>query len=70
MLEIKNVNKFPVQVIVKSRNGPREFTVKNIPGRGRGNNVFCIQDERSTEYIDRLRDAGLIQVRSFAGNGN
>lgn len=63
MLEIKNKQKFPVQVIVKSRRSPRSFTVKNIPGVGSGKNIYLIAEERATDYIDRAEKEGLITTR-------
>ena len=63
MLEIKNKNKFPVQLIVRSRTAPRSFTVLNIPGIGGNKNIYLLEDERTTEYIDRAEKDGLISTR-------
>lgn len=63
MLEIKNKQKFPVQLIVRSRTTPRSFTVLNIPGVGSGKNFYLLEDERTTEYIDRAEKDGLISTR-------
>ena len=63
MLEIKNKQKFPVQLVIKSRSAPRSFTVLNIPGVGRGKNIYHLEDERTTEYIDRAEKDGLISTR-------
>jgi hypothetical protein len=63
MLEIKNKQKFPVQLIIRSRKAPRSLTVLNIPGVGSGKNVFLLEDERSTTYIDRAEQDGLISTR-------
>lgn len=65
MLEIKNKNRFPVQLIIRSRKAPRSFTVLNIPGIGGGKNIFLLEDERATEYIDRAVNDGLISVRNI-----
>lgn len=65
MLEIKNKNKFPVQLIVRSRKSPRSFTTLNIPGVGCGKNVYLLEDERATEYIDRAVKDGLISTRQL-----
>lgn len=65
MLEITNKQKFPVQIIVRSRTGPRAFTCWNIPGIGGGKNVIHLADERKTEYIDRLDKDKLISVRQL-----
>lgn len=63
MIELKNINKFPVQVIVKSMRIPNSFTCLNIPGIGKKNNIFLLEDERATEYIDRAVEAGLLTKR-------
>jgi hypothetical protein len=63
MLEIKNIQKFPVQLVVRSRQGTRRFTTLNIPGVGKGKNIYLLEDERSTEYIDRAKQDGLISIR-------
>jgi hypothetical protein len=63
MLEIKNKKKFPVQLIIRSRQGTCQFTVLNIPGIGRGKNIYLLEDERVTEYIDRAEKDGLISTR-------
>ena len=63
MIEIVNKNKFPVQIIVRSRLDSRKFTVKNIPGIGKGKNIFYLEDERRTDYIDRLEKMKLISTK-------
>lgn len=63
MIELVNVNKFPVQVVVKSTRIPNSFTCLNIPGIGKKNNIFLLEDERATEYIDRAVEAGLLTKR-------
>lgn len=65
MLKITNRKRTPVQVVVRSRrevpgSGSRAFTTLNIPGVGAGNNVYLLEDERATEYIDRLVKMGFI----------
>lgn len=65
MLEIKNKNKFPVQLVVRSRKSPRSFTTLNIPGIGCGKNIYLLEDERATEYIDRAVKDGLISTRQL-----
>lgn len=65
MLKITTRTRSPVQVVVRSRkevrgSGSRSFTTLNIPGIGGGNNVYLLEDERATEYIDRLVKMGLI----------
>lgn len=63
MIELKNLNKFPVQIVVRSTRIPNSFTCLNIPGIGKKNNIFLLEDERATEYIDRAVEAGLITKR-------
>jgi len=63
MLEIVNKKKHPVQLIIRSRKTPRSFTVLNVPGIGCGKNIYFLEDERKTEYIDRAEQAGLIATR-------
>jgi len=65
MIEIKNLKKHPVQLVIKSRLAPDSFTVLNIPGIGKGKNIFNLEEERSTEYIDRAVKAGLISTRQL-----
>lgn len=63
MLEIKNKQKFPVQLIVKSKKSVRSFTTLNIPGIGKGKNIYFLEDERTTTYIDKAEKEGLISTR-------
>jgi len=63
MIEIVNKKKFPVQIIVRSKLDSRKFTVKNIPAIGKGKNIFYLEDERRTDYIDRLEKMNLISTK-------
>lgn len=63
MLEIKNRNKFPVQLVVRSQKKPNSFTTLNIPGIGANKNTYLLEDERTTEYVDRAEKKGLISTR-------
>ena len=63
MIEIRNTQRSPIQIIVRSKLDSHAFTVKNICGIGKGKNIFCLEDERTTPYIDRLAKAKLISVR-------
>lgn len=65
MLEITNRKKFPVQLIVKSSDKPRAFTTINIPGIGAKKNIYLLQEERSTEYINKAITDGLISVKQI-----
>ena len=63
MLEITNRQKYPVQLIIRSRRATRSFTTLNIPGVGKGKNIYFLEDERSTDYIDRAEKDVLISTR-------
>ena len=65
MIEITNRQKCPVQVLVRSRRSPRSFTTLNIPGIGKGNNIYLLEDERATDYIERVEKLGLISTRQI-----
>jgi len=68
MIEIKNKTRAPIQLVVRSRNpvkdsGSRAFTTLNIPGIGKGKHIYFLEDERKTEYMDRIEKKGLITTR-------
>ncbi len=65
MYEITNKQRGPVQLVIRSRRGPspKEFTVKNLCGVGKGNNKYLLEDELMTDYIWRAKDAKLIDIR-------
>jgi hypothetical protein len=63
MIQITNRGRSPVQIIVRSKIDSHRLTVKNIPGIGKGKNVFLLEDERVTEYIGRLEKAKLISTK-------
>lgn len=63
MIEIKNKNRSPVQLVVRSRKAPRAFTTLIVPGIGKGKNIRLIEDELVTEYISRVEKMGLIETR-------
>lgn len=63
MIEITNITRSPIPLVVKSRLAPRSFTNLIIPGKGAGHNVRIIADEKHTEYIDRAESQGLIKTR-------
>lgn len=69
MLEITNRNKFPLQLVVKSRRAPSSFTVLNVPGIGSGKNIFLLEEERSTDYILRAEKRGLITTKILNTRG-
>jgi hypothetical protein len=63
MIEITNKQRYPVQLIVRSRRAINQFTVMDIPGVGKEKNKVIIEDDRYTQYIDRAEQAGLISTR-------
>jgi hypothetical protein len=63
MIEITNRQKGPVQIVIRSRKHLNSFTTKNIPGIGSGNNVYELADELMTEYVERVKQAGLISTK-------
>jgi hypothetical protein len=69
VLEITNRNKFPLQLVVKSRRAPSSFTVLNVPGIGSGKNIFLLEEERSTDYILRAEKRGLITTKILNTRG-
>ena len=68
MLEITNTQRSPIQIMVRSKKKLRAFTTLNIPGRGKGNNKVCIEDEAVTEYIQMVENYGLISTRRISKN--
>jgi hypothetical protein len=68
MIEVKNKQKSPVQLVVRSRKAPRAFTTLIVPGIGKGKNVRLIEDELVTEYIERVEKMGLISTRYIPNN--
>lgn len=63
MIEIKNKTRSPVQILIRSKKSPKSFTTLNVPGVGAGNNTYLLEDERSTEYVERAEQMGLISTR-------
>jgi hypothetical protein len=63
MIKIKNRQKSPVQLIVRSRTAPRSFTTLVVPGIGANKNTYLLEDERTTEYVVRAEKAGLISTQ-------
>jgi hypothetical protein len=63
MMEMKNKTKGPVQILIRSRKSPKAFTTLNVPGIGAGNNIYLLEDERNTEYVERAEKMGLISTR-------
>lgn len=71
MIEITNKTKGPVQLAIKTGPGKEKgLAVLNIPGIGAGKNIYLLEDERHTEYVDRAEHAGLIKQRKITKKGN
>ena len=68
MIEIKNKERGPIQLVVRSRLAPRAFTTLIVPGIGAGNNVIYIEDEKTTEYVARAEEMGHITTRYIPNN--
>ena len=63
MIQIRNRMRWPVQLVVRSRKAPRSFTTLIIPGVGGDKNIYYLEDERTTEYVDRAENAGYISTK-------
>ena len=63
MIEIRNKKRFPVQLIIRSRRTPNSFTTLNVPGVGKGKNIYYLEDERVTPYIERIEKMGFITTK-------
>lgn len=68
MIEITNKTRSPIQIMVRSKNKTRSFTTMMIPGMGKKKNVIIIEDEKKTDYIDRLEDKKIISTRYISNN--
>lgn len=70
MIEITNKTRGPVQLTIRTGAGREKgLTVLNIPGIGAGKNVYLLEDERHTEYVDRAEKAGLITQKKVTRKG-
>jgi hypothetical protein len=66
MIEIKNKTKSPVQLVIRSRRSPKSFTTLIVPGVGAKKNIYYLEDERTTEYVERAEKLGLISTRRIS----
>ena len=66
MIEIRNKTRGPVQLVIRSKKAPKSFTTLNVPGIGAGNNIYLLEDERNTEYVERAEKLGLISTRQLS----
>lgn len=66
MIEIRNKDKSPIQIMVRSRKASLSFTTLIIPGIGSGKNVILLEDEKLKdieEVTKRVEKKGLISTR-------
>lgn len=64
MIEIKNKTRGPVQLLIRSKQAPRQFTTINIPGIGKDKNTIFIEEEKIVqEILDRVVKLGMISTR-------
>jgi len=63
MIEITNKGRSPVQLVVRSKLAPRAFTTLIVPGIGAGKNVVMLEDEMTTDVVERVEKMGLITTR-------
>lgn len=63
MIEIKNKLRSPIQLLIKSKTHPRQFSTLIVYGMGAGKNVYLLEDELKTKYIDDAEKKGLIVTR-------
>jgi hypothetical protein len=63
MIEITNMQKSPIQLIIKSSRALNSYDTIDIPGIGLGQNKIIIAEHLHTEYIDRAEKSGYIKQR-------
>lgn len=68
MLEIRNLTRSPVPLIVRSRrevpgSGSKSFTTLIISGIGKGKHIYYLDEERTTTYVERAVKDKLIKTR-------
>lgn len=63
MIKITNKSRSPIQLIIRSKKLSRSFTTLAIKGLGSGKNTYYLEDERKTDYIDRVEKMGLITTQ-------
>lgn len=65
MIEIRNKQRFPIPLILKSKNYQKGMTHKILPGIGKGNNIITIEDELYTAYIQEAEKRGWISIKKI-----
>jgi hypothetical protein len=63
MIEITNLKRSPIQLVVKSKRTTNSYSVINLPGIGNGKNKILIEDNIHTRYIDDAERSGYIKQR-------
>lgn len=63
-LEIINITKSPISILVRSKKGTKRMTNINIPGIGSDKNKVIIEDEDKTEFLERLINKKLIKINN------
>lgn len=63
MIQIVNKKRGPIQLVVRSRTHNGGFTTLSIPGVGAGKNIYNLEDELMTEWVERARDDGFITLK-------
>ena len=63
MIEITNLKRSPLQLIVKSKRTTNSYSVINLPGIGKGKNKILIEDNLHTQYIDDAERSCYIKQR-------
>jgi hypothetical protein len=68
MIEITNLQQTPISLFIRSKRAPGHGTSLTIPGIGAEKNIFYLEEERATEYINRAEQSGYIKTRFVDSN--
>ena len=63
MIVIENKQRSPYQLVIKSKARPRAMDVINIPGIGKGKNFYYLEDELTTEFVERAEKNKCIKTK-------
>jgi hypothetical protein len=63
MITITNLQRSPLQLMVRSNKKTRDFNTKVLPGLGRGMNTCKLPEERITDQIRRLEKDGFLTLK-------
>lgn len=66
MIEITNITKGPIQLVLKSKSDRpgKRIAVKNLPGIGANKNTYVISEEQMTDQIKKLEKEKFIKIKS------